>query len=38
MDTLTIITGVSLAIYDVVGILLIVWAIWTVCTMKRGRS
>jgi hypothetical protein len=37
-DTITILSGVTLAIYDIVGLVLIAWAIWTACTLnKKGR-
>jgi hypothetical protein len=37
MDRLTIISTVALAVYDVAGIVIIVWAICAVCNINKGR-
>jgi hypothetical protein len=37
MDRLTIISTVLLAVYNIAGIVLIVWAICAVCKLNKGR-
>jgi hypothetical protein len=37
MDTLTIVSTVALAVYDLTGIILIAWAIYTLCKLKGRR-
>jgi hypothetical protein len=37
MDTLQIISAVSLAVYDVVGIVVLVWAICAIRKLPKGR-
>jgi hypothetical protein len=37
MDTLSIISTVLLAVYDVAGVIFIAWAIYAVCKLNKGR-
>jgi hypothetical protein len=37
MDTITILSDVLLAVYDVVGVVLIVWAVLALRRLTKGR-